>query len=114
MPERNVEPSMHDTVALDVKLKPYQYFTLDNGVPVYAVDAGQQEVIMVELVFSAGNWFEEKNIVAATVNHLIKNGTKNKNAFGINEHFEYYGAYLNRNCFNETATITLHCLSKHL
>ena len=32
----------------------------------------------------------------------------------INEHFEYFGAYLNRSCHNETATITLHCLSKHL
>src|SRR5919205_1091875 len=37
-----------------------------------------------------------------------------KNAFQLNEHFEYYGSYLNRNCYNETATITLHCLSKHL
>ncbi|MFX8562045.1 hypothetical protein ABTM00_20150, partial [Acinetobacter baumannii] len=82
--------------------KPYQYFKLDNGVPVYAVDAGAQDVMMLEFVFDAGNSFEEKNIVAATTNFMLKNGTKKMNAFDINEHFESYGAYLNRNCYNET------------
>ena len=37
-----------------------------------------------------------------------------RTAFQINEHFEYYGSYLNRACYNETATITLHCLNKHI
>jgi predicted Zn-dependent peptidase len=69
---------------------------------------------MLEMVFFAGNWYEDKNIVAATTNHLLKNGTKNKTAFEINEFFEFYGAFLSRSCFNETATITLHCLNKHL
>jgi predicted Zn-dependent peptidase len=68
----------------------------------------------VEWVFNSGNWFENKNLIAASANFLLKNGTSSKNAFQINEHFEYYGSYLNRNCFNETATITLHCLTKHL
>ena len=45
---------------------------------------------------------------------MLKNGTRQKKAFAINEHFEFYAAYLNRSCYNETATITLHCLSKHL
>ncbi|RYY60742.1 MAG: insulinase family protein, partial [Chitinophagaceae bacterium] len=61
-----------------------------------------------------GNWFEDRNLIAASANFLLKNGTKNKTAFQINEHFEYYGAYLNRNCYNETATVSIHTLSKHL
>ncbi|MFX9604628.1 hypothetical protein ABTP42_19765, partial [Acinetobacter baumannii] len=69
---------------------------------------------MIEWVFYAGNWYEQQNIVAATTNFLLKNGTKQKSAYQINEHFEFYGAYLNRSCYNETATITLHCLSKHV
>ena len=69
---------------------------------------------MIEFVFNAGNTFENKNPIAAATNYLIKNGTGKKTALEINEHFEYYGAYLDRRCRNETATITLHCLSKHL
>ncbi|HRI19724.1 MAG TPA: pitrilysin family protein, partial [Panacibacter sp.] len=114
MPNRKIQPDILDAVEFDLKLKPYQYFTLDNGVPVYAVDAGETDVLQIEWVFYAGNWYEDKNIVAATTNYMLKNGTKNKSAFAVNEHFEYYGAYLNRSCYNETATLTLHCLNRHV
>jgi predicted Zn-dependent peptidase len=81
---------------------------------VYAVDAGAEDVLSLEWVFFAGNWQEKKNLVAASTNFLLRNGTSGKTAFQINEHFEYYGSYLNRACYNETATITLHCLTKHV
>ena len=113
MTNRKTAPEIVDAVDIKLKLKPYDYFTLDNGVPVYSIDAGAQEVLLIEWVFYAGNWYEDKNIIAATTNFMLKNGTKQKKAFAINEHFEFYGAYLNRSCFNETATITLHCLSKN-
>lgn len=111
---RKQAPAITDAVDMKLQLKPYEHFTLDNTVPVYTVNAGAQEVLMLEWVFYAGNWYEEKNIVAATTNFLLKNGTKQKHAFAINEHFEFHGAYLNRSCYNETATVTLHCLSRHL
>jgi zinc protease len=114
MLDRTKAPVIQDAVDFDVKLKPYEEFQLDNGTPVYTINAGAEEVVMLEMVFFAGNWYEDKNIVAATANHLLKNGTKNKTAFEINEFFEFYGAFLSRSCFNETATITLHCLNKHL
>lgn len=111
---RTVAPLIKDAVELDLKLKPYYTFTLDNGVQVYTVDAGTEEVLQLEWVFYAGNWYEESNMVAASTNNLLKNGTHKRTAFSINEHFEYFGSYLNRQCHNETATLTLHCLSRHL
>jgi zinc protease len=114
MINRTQPPDILDAVEFDLQLKQYQHFKLDNGVPVYTIDAGAEEVVMLEFVFFAGNWYEEKNIVAATTNFLLKNGTKHKNALQLNEHFEFYGAYLNRNCYNETATLTVHTLNKHL
>lgn len=103
-----------DAVNFNLQLKPYQSYTLRNGVPVYAVNAGAEEVIQFEWVFFAGNSQEEQNLVAATTNFLLRNGTTTKTAFQLNEHFEYYGAYVNRACYNETATISLHCLNKHV
>jgi predicted Zn-dependent peptidase len=111
---RKQPPLIKDAIELDLKLKPYEKHTLNNGADVYVIDAGAEDVLQVEWVFYAGNWFENKNLVAASTNFLLKNGTSKKTAFQINEHFEYYGSYLNRNCYNETATISLHCLSKHL
>ncbi|HRX92740.1 MAG TPA: insulinase family protein, partial [Chitinophagaceae bacterium] len=109
---RKQPPPVADAVHFDLHLKPYQKYFLDNGVPVYAVDAGAEEVMMLEWVFFAGNSLENKNLLAATTNFLLRNGTSTKTAFQINEHFEYHGAYLNRACYNETATVTLHTLSK--
>ena len=111
---RTEAPPIKDAIDFDLKLKPYNKFTLDNGVEVYAVDAGAEDVLQLEWIFFAGNWYEEQNMVAATANYLLKNGTTQKNAFEINEHFEYYGSHLNRACYNETSTISLHCLNKHI
>lgn len=114
MLNRTIAPPIKDAVNYNLQLRPAEKYTLDNGVPVYSINAGAQEVTMVELVFFAGNCYEDHNIVAASTNFLLKNGTSKKSAYEINEHFEYYGAYLNRGCFNETASITLHSLNKHL
>lgn len=114
MLNRNQPPPIKDAVEFNLKLKPYEKHVLNNGVEVYAIDAGAEDVLQIEWVFYAGNWFEQNNLVAASTNFLLKNGTSTKTAFQLNEHFEYYGSYLNRNCFNETSVITLHCLNKHL
>ena len=112
--DRKKAPPIIDAVNFHLELKPYEKFKLDNGVPVYAINAGAEEVMLVEIVFFAGNSFEEKNVVAAATNFLLKNGTSKKKAFQINEHFEFYGSFLNRACYNETSTLTLHCLNKHI
>ena len=114
MLNRSIAPPITDAVNFHLELKPYEKFTLDNGVPVYAINAGAEEVMSVEIIFFAGNSFEDKNVVAAATNFLLKNGTSKKKAFQINEHFEYYGSFLNRACYNETSTLTLHCLNKHI
>ncbi len=114
MINRTKAPEIVDAVNFNLHLKPYRKLTLKNGVDVYTIEAGAEEVMSVEWVFFAGNWYEDKNLVAATTNLMLKNGTSAKTAFQVNEHFEYYGAYLNRSCQSETATLTLHCLTKHI
>ena len=111
--DRIVAPIIKDAIDFDIQLKPYQKFALDNGVEVYAYEGGSQEVLLVDMVFDAGNTYEEKNWVAAATNFLLKNGTSTKSSFEITDAFEFYGAHLNRTCTNETATVTLHCLTKH-
>ena len=114
MLNRTNPPHIKDAIEFELELKPYEKFVLDNGIEVYAIDAGAQDVLQMEMVFYAGNSFEKSNAVAATTSYMLKNGTSSKSAFELNEHFEYYGAYCNRTCQNETASISLHTLSKHL
>jgi predicted Zn-dependent peptidase len=114
MMDRTVSPEIKDAIEFDVQLKPYEKFALDNGIQVYTIDAGAQDVLQIEWVFYAGNVFEKNNGIAHSTNNLLKNGTSGKTAFQINEHFDYYGAHCTRACYNETATVSLHTLSKHL
>ena len=114
MLNRTKAPHIKDAIEFDLHLKPCDKFVLDNGVEVFAINAGAQEVLQIEWVFFAGNSYETQHTVAAATNHLLKNGTSTKSAFQINEHFDYYGAYCTRACYNETATVSLHTLSKHL
>jgi zinc protease len=111
---RKKAPAIVDAVNFDLHLKPYGKFTLKNGVDVYTINAGAEDVLAIEWVFFAGNSYEKQNLVAGSSNFLLKNGTTKKNAFQINEHFDYYGSYLNRACYNETAVLSLHCLTKHV
>ena len=62
---RTTAPLYKDATEFDLKLKPYEKYILDNGVEIYAVNAGTQEVMSLELVFKAGNWYEQQNNVAA-------------------------------------------------
>jgi zinc protease len=112
--DRKAAPPIVDAVNLNLQLKPYQKLILNNGVEVYMINAGAEDVMAIEWVFFAGNSYEEQNLIAASANFLLKNGTSTKTAFQINEHFDYYGSYLNRACYNETATLSLHCLTKHV
>ncbi len=113
MLNRTIAPVIKDPVELDIKLPPCEQFTLSNGVKVYALDMGNEDVVLYNFVFYAGNSYETQNTIAPATNYLIKNGTNTRKAFDIDEHFDYYGAYLNRSCYNETAEISLHCLQKH-
>lgn len=114
MLDRKIAPPVIDAVDFKMHLKPYEKYVLDNGVQVYAVNAGTQDVLQLELVYFAGNWQEEKMLTAAAVNKLLRNGTTKHNAFELNEQFEFYGGHIDLNCYNETATIKIHTLSRHL
>lgn len=114
MVNRTIAPAIKEPVDFSISLPGCQKSTLSNGVEVYSVDMGSEDALMINWVFVAGNWYEDKKAVAAATNFLLKNGTSRRTAFEVNEHFEYHGAYLNRACYSETSELTLHCLSKHI
>ena len=114
MPDRTMPPLIKDAVNFNINLAPYTLYKLKNGVPVYYINDGTEEVAVVDFVFKAGNNFEKKPYVSVATNALLKNGTSTKNAFQITKIFEYYGAHISCRSQHETATITLHCLSKYL
>ena len=56
---RSIAPIIKDAIEFDLQLKPYEKFVLDNGVEVYSINAGEEEVVQLEWVFFAGNLQQE-------------------------------------------------------
>jgi len=112
--DRTKTPPIHDAIEFDYILPPINTQHLSNGLPLYWLQAGVQDVVEVDWVFPAGLWFEQKPAVANAVAALLKNGTTKKSAHEINEAFEFYGANLKVNVSNDFSSITLYTLTKHL
>lgn len=112
--DRKVAPAIHDAVEFDYKLPPINKQTLDNGIPLYWLDAGVQDVVQIDWIFPAGLWYEQKPSVAHATAGLLKNGTSKYTAEQIHEALEFYGAQLKVAAGNDYATVTLYSLTKHL
>jgi zinc protease len=111
---RNIIPEYKNTTELNIKLLAPVTQKLSNNVFMHTLHAGSQDVVQIEWIFTAGNSYEHKNMVASATCNLLKNGTKTKTAFQINEFFEQYGAFLSQSCYNETIVVNLSCLTKHV
>lgn len=85
---------------------------LANGIPLYCINTGEQEIIKLEIVFNAGEWYSDFPILMTAINDLMDEGTKAKSAFEIAEAFDFYGAYLQTECTHDIASIKLFTLTK--
>ncbi|MCF8448970.1 MAG: insulinase family protein [Taibaiella sp.] len=112
--DRTIVPDIHDAVEFDYKLPGVNAEKLDNGLPLYWLDAGVQDVVQIDWVFPAGLWYEQKASVAHATAGLFKSGTSRYTSEQIHEALEFYGAQLKVNAGNDNATITLYTLTKHL
>lgn len=87
---------------------------LDNGIKVFTINAGKQELVRIEFVFENVNWEESKPLQAIAVSHLINNGTKTLSAREIADKVDYYGAFLQTDYGADQSSIKIYTLNKHL
>ncbi len=110
--DRTQVPDFHLTDT--VSLLPVQAYTLDNGVPVYMIDAGAQPVTRVEWVFEAGGWDEALPNVSTFTLRMLNEGTQQYTGAELAEFFDQYGSFLEFNASSDRSTVTLYALRKHL
>lgn len=88
--------------------------SLDNGLPVWLLEAGSQDVTKIDFQFPAGAIQAGMPLLASATANLMLEGTATKDSMQISETLDYYGAYLNTQTYHHQTTLTLLCLSKHL
>lgn len=87
---------------------------LDNGIPVFSINAGSQELTKVELIFKAGMFYQNRTLLSSTANTLLENGTTKYNALQLSENIDYYGSFLELSAGQDFSSVTLYSLNKYL
>jgi zinc protease len=89
-------------------------FRLNNGVPVYLIEAGTEEIIRLEFSFRAGQVKENLPLLASTTNMMLSEGSQNYSSEELNRLLDYYGVFLNLSAEKDSAGIIVCFLSKHI
>ena len=97
-----------------INLPKPEIFTLDNGIEVYLLSIGTEDMMKVDIAFEAGKVFEKQPLVSLFTSKCLIEGTKKFKAAEIAERVDFYGAHLNTFNTADNAQVSLYCLNKHL
>lgn len=112
MLNRNQAPEFKtiDSIAIQYA----QSFKLDNGIPVYTVDAGSQELTRIEFIFKAGMYYQDAPLIASAACALIENGTAKYSANQISDGIDFFGSFFETSVTQDYSSLALFSLNKHL
>src|SRR5665213_501473 len=109
---RKSPPEFHAVEKID--LIEADKLQLKNGIPVYLLDAGTQEITRIEFIFQAGIRHQQQYFLSTAVNDMLDEGTKTRGAEAIAEELDFYGAFIETETQYDLASFTLFSLNKHL
>ena len=111
MPLRSKAPKIQEINSLSIPLP--TIYRLDNGIPVYILNMGTQEVVKLEAVFWAGRPYERQPLVARACAQLLKEGTHRHSSASIAEQIDFYGGSFSTPIDLDTTNFVLYSLHKH-
>lgn len=87
---------------------------LANGVPVFTIYSGEQDLVRIEFIFDNVNWDIEKPLQAIAVSAMLNSGTNKLTSKQIAEQIDFYGAFFQTEYAQDQSSVTLYTLNKHL
>ncbi len=99
-----------------IKIIKAEEHLFNNNVSLYTINAGLQDVVKVDFLFSIPMqlWYKNNPLIAPAANLMLQDGTKNLTSVEIAEKLDFYGAFLHLNTNKDYSTVTLFSLNKYL
>lgn len=97
-----------------LEINNFNSFQLSNGVPVYYVEAPEEELVRVEMRFKAGRWYEPQQGISRATCNLMKKGTSKHNSKQLSDAVEFYGAHLETQHGQDFTSVEILTLDKYL
>jgi predicted Zn-dependent peptidase len=111
MIDRSIQPPIRP-VEKPVLVSP-QRILLHNGLPVYQLQAGTQEVCKIDFIFEAGTWQQQVRLQAGLTNAMMQEGSEHYSAGEIAEIVDFHGAYLQLTADQHYGVVSIIALTRH-
>ena len=83
---------------------------LSNGLPIHIIDAGQHDIIRVEIILKSGKWYENINGEAYFTSQMLLEGTADRSSRELADIFEYHGAHVHVNSGIDYNILTIYVI----
>ena len=111
MLNREIQPDIKAIENISIAIP--QRKTMSNGIPLNVIEAGNQDVVRVDILIGAGKWHQTQLLQTLFTNRMLREGTKRFTSAEIAEKLDYYGAWLELSTSMEYSYITLYSLNKY-
>lgn len=72
--DRTIQPEIQ--TLKNFRILPPVRMTLPNGIPLTIINAGEQEVVRIDVLFAGGRWQQSQKLQALFTNRMLREGTK--------------------------------------
>jgi predicted Zn-dependent peptidase len=87
---------------------------LDNGIPLYVVNAGFQDLVKVDLIFGNLTYDPSQPLLSSATNRMLAEGTAIHSALEIADLIDYYGCFYSTEESPDFSSVNVYTLNKHL
>jgi len=98
----------------NIKLIRAKPLVLANGLKLFSIDGGEQDLVRIEFIFNNIDYDPAKPLQTFATNTMLNDGTSELSSTQIADKIDYYGAFLQTDYSNDHSTVTLFTLNKHL
>ena len=98
----------------NIKIREAEKTWLDNGIPVYSINAGFQDIIKIELIFFNDGFDPIQPLAVSAANRMLGEGTSKHNAQQLAELIDHSGAYYETEESADYCSVVLFTLNKYL
>lgn len=87
-------------------------FKLDNGICVYTINSGSQELSKIEFIFKAGMYYQTQPLLASAANNLLETGTKKYTANELSDNIDFFGSFFECSVEQDFSSLALFSLNR--
>lgn len=109
---RKIAPEFNTIESLNFPA--YSYYEDTNKIKLYALRAGNEPVVRIEMVFDAGVTKQKTKGESSFTASMLSEGTSTKTAIELADTLDYYGSYFQVRGGAEDLVATLYCLDTHV